>query len=190
LAGSLKRRDGSPYPVEHCPLTRIRRTGEALHLEEDWWVRKDGSMIPVACTAVPITTPDGYGDAVAITDLTARLAAEQAAREREVAEARAAELTASEARLRAILEAAHDGVLSIDQHARITYVNTTAERIFGYRADELTGKEMAEVIVPPSLREAHRAGFSRYMTTGESHILDRRIEITALRADGGEFLSS
>jgi PAS domain S-box-containing protein len=182
-----KRRDGSPYPVEDCPLTRIRRTGEALHLEEDWWVRKDGSMIPVACTAVPITTPDGYGDAVAITDLTARLAAEQAAREREVAEARAAELTASEARLRAILEAAHDGVLSIDQHARITYANTTAERIFGYRADELTGQEMAEVIVPPSLREAHRAGFSRYMTTGESHILDRRIEITALRADGGEF---
>src|SRR6476659_8847910 len=46
---------------------------------------------------------------------------------------------------------------------------------------------MAEVIVPPSLREAHRAGFSRYMTTGESHILDRRIEITALRADGSEF---
>jgi hypothetical protein len=40
------------------------------------------------------------------------------------------------------------------------------------------------VIVPPSLREAHRAGFSRYMTTGESRILDRRIEITALRADG------
>ena len=154
-----KRRDGSPYPVEDCPLTRIRRTGEALHLEEDWWVRKDGSMIPVACTAVPITTPDGYGDAVAITDLTARMAAEQAAREREVAEARAAELTASEARLRAILEAAHDGVLSIDQHARITYVNTTAERIFGYRADELTGQEMAEMIVPPSLREAHRAGF-------------------------------
>ena len=46
-----KRRDGSPYPVEDCPLTRIRRTGEALYLEEDWWVRKDGSMIPVACTA-------------------------------------------------------------------------------------------------------------------------------------------
>jgi hypothetical protein len=43
------------------------------------------------------------------------------------------------------------------------------------------------MIVPPSLREAHRAGFSRYMTTGESHILDRRIEISALRADGSEF---
>jgi PAS domain S-box-containing protein len=182
-----KRRDGSPYPVEDCPLTRIRRTGEALHLAEDWWVRKDGSMIPVTCTAMPITTPDGYGDAVAFTDLTARLAAEQAALEREVAEARAAELTASEARLRAILEAAHDGVLSIDQHARITYANTSAERIFGYRADELTGQEIAEVIVPPSLREAHRAGFSRYMATGESHILDRQIEVTALRADGTEF---
>jgi len=182
-----KHPDGSPYPIEDCPLTRIRRTGEALYLDEDWWVRKDGSMIPVACTAMPIITPDGYGDAVAITDLTARLAAEQVAREREVAEARAVELTASEARLRAILEAAHDGVLSIDRHARITYANTSAERIFGYRADELIGQEMGEVIVPLSLREAHRTGFSRYMTTGESHILDRRIEITAMRADGSEF---
>ena len=97
-------------------------------------------MIPVTRTAMPITTRDGYGDAVAVTDLTARLAADQAAREREVAEARAAELTASEARLRAILGAAHDGVLSIDQHARITYANTSAERIFGYRADELIGQ--------------------------------------------------
>jgi PAS domain S-box-containing protein len=182
-----KRRDGSPYPIEDCPLARLRRLGEPLYLEEDWWVRKDGSMIPVTCTAMPITSPDGYGVAVAITDLTTRLAAEQAAREREVAEARAAELTASEARHRAILEAALDGVLSIDRHARITYANTSAERIFGYRADELIGREMAEMIVPPSLREAHRAGFARYMATGEPHILDRRIETTALRADGSEF---
>ena len=182
-----KRPDGSRFPIEDCPLARVRQTGEPLYLEQDWWVRKDGSMIPVTCTAMPIQTPGGYGTAVAFSDLTARLAAEQAARERDVAEARAAELAASEARQRTILEAALDGVISIDQQARITYVNTATERIFGYRADEMIGRELAEVIVPPSLRRAHRDGFARYLATGEARILGRRIEITALRADGSEF---
>jgi PAS domain S-box-containing protein len=144
-------------------------------------------MIPVTCTAVPIGTPEGYGTAVAFTDMTARLAAEHAARDRDIARARAAELAASEARQRAILEAALDGVISIDEHGRITYLNTAAERIFGYRADEVIGRELAEAIVPPSLREAHRDGLARYLATGESRILDRRLELTAMRADGSEF---
>ncbi len=182
-----KRPDGSRFPIEDCPLARVRQTGEPLYLEQDWWVRKDGSMIPVTCTAMPIQTSGGYGTAVAFSDLTARLAAEQAARERDVAEARAAELAASEARQRTVLEAALDGVISIDRQARITYANTATERIFGYRADEMIGRELAEVIVPPSLRQAHRDGFARYLATGEARILGRRIEITALRADGSEF---
>ena len=182
-----KRPDGSPFPIEDCPLARVRRTGETVHLAEDWWVRKDGSMIPVSATAVPVQTPTGYGTAVAFTDVSERLAAEQAARERDVAEARAAELAASEARRRAILDAALDGVISVDREARIAYVNTAAERIFGYRPDEMIGRDLAEAIVPPSLREAHRNGFARYLATGESRILDRRIELTAMRADGSEF---
>ena len=182
-----KRPDGSPFPIEDCPLARVRATGESLYLAEDWWVRKDGSMIPVTCTAVPIGTPEGYGTAVAFTDMTARLAAEQIARDRDIARARAAELAASEARQRAILEAALDGVISIDGHGRITYLNTATERIFGYRADEVIGQELAATVVPPSLREAHRNGFARYLATGEPHILDRRLELTAMRADGSEF---
>lgn len=144
-------------------------------------------MIPVTCTAVPIATSEGYATAVAFTDMTARLAAEQAARDRDVAQARAAELAASEARQRAILEAALDGVISIDGHGRIIYLNTAAERIFGYRTDEVIGRELAEAIVPPSLRDAHRAGFRRYLDTGETRILGRRLELTAMRADGSEF---
>src|SRR3984885_4492443 len=76
-----KRPDGSRFPVEDCPLARIRETGEPLSLEPDWWVRKDGSMIPVSWTAMPVQGPEGYGTAVAFSDLTARLAAEQAAGE-------------------------------------------------------------------------------------------------------------
>jgi PAS domain S-box-containing protein len=181
-----KRPDGSPFPIEDCPLTRVRETGERLYLPEDWWIRKDGSMIPVTWTAVPLRAPEGYGIAVAFTDMTTRLAAEHTARQRDVAQARAADLAVSEARQRAILEAALDGVLSIDDQARITYANTAAEKIFGYRADELIGRPLGETIVPP-LRQAHRDGFARYLATREAHILDQRIEITAMRADGSEF---
>jgi len=111
----------------------------------------------------------------------------RAARERDIARARAAELAASEARQRAILEAAHDAVISIDRSGRVSYVNSAFEHIFGYRVGEATGRELAEVVVPPSLREAHRQGFARYLATGQAHILDRQIEITAMRADGSEF---
>ena len=111
----------------------------------------------------------------------------QAARERDIAQARAAELAASEARQHAILEAALDAVISIDQRAQVTYVNSAFERIFGYRAGEVVGRELAPLIVPPSLREAHRQGLARYLESGQSRILDQRIEITAMRADGSEF---
>jgi PAS domain S-box-containing protein len=108
-------------------------------------------------------------------------------RERDVARARGAELAASEARQRAVLEAALDAVITMDSGARITYVNSAFERTFGYRAQEVIGRDLAETIVPPSLREAHRQGLARYLATMEPRILDRRIEVTAMRADGSEF---
>jgi len=111
----------------------------------------------------------------------------QADREREVAEARASALAVSEARQRAILEAALDAVISMDQYARVTYVNSAFERTFGYRAEDVIGRDLAEKIVPPSLREAHRRGLARYLETGQGTILDRRIEMSAMRADGTEF---
>jgi PAS domain S-box-containing protein len=182
-----KRPDGSSFPVEECPIAQCRETGEPVRAEEDWLVRKDGSMMPVSYTAVPFEAPGGYGIAVSFADLTARRDAERMVREREVAAARAAELSAGEARHRAILEAAIDGVISIDEQGRVTYLNPAGERIFGYRAGEVLGRELAETLVPPSLRDAHRRGLARHMATGQTSILDRRIEITAMRADGSEF---
>jgi PAS domain S-box-containing protein len=111
----------------------------------------------------------------------------QADRERDIAQARAAELTASDARHRAVLEAALDAVVSIDHRARVTYANSAFERTFGYRADDVVGRELAEVIVPPSLREAHRAGIARYLATMQPRILGQRVEVWAMRADGTEF---
>ena len=59
-----KRPDGSRFPIEECPVAQCRETGELVRVEEDWWVRKDGSMVPVTCTAVPFEAPGGYGIAV------------------------------------------------------------------------------------------------------------------------------
>ena len=108
-------------------------------------------------------------------------------RDREVAEARAAVLAASEARQRTILEMALDAVISVDRDAHVTYVNSAFERAFGYRAEEMIGHDLADKIVPPSLREAHRRGLARYLATGQEVILNRRIEMPAMRADGTEF---
>ena len=46
------RADGSPFPVEECPMLRVRVTGQTLHMEEDWFVRKDGSLVPVAYSSL------------------------------------------------------------------------------------------------------------------------------------------
>jgi two-component system cell cycle sensor histidine kinase/response regulator CckA len=95
-------------------------------------------------------------------------------------------LRASEARKGAMLEAAIDAVIAMDDSGRITEFSPAAERTFGYSRDDVLGMELAEVIVPPDLRERHRAGLSRYLATGDAAILGRRIELRALRADGQE----
>ena len=93
----------------------------------------------------------------------------------------------SEERKRAILASALDCVITIDHEGRVLELNRPAEETFGYRPEEAIGREMAELIVPPSLRERHRAGFARCVETGEGQILGRRIEIKGMRADGSEF---
>jgi PAS domain S-box-containing protein len=93
----------------------------------------------------------------------------------------------SEERKRAILAAALDCVITIDHDGRVVEWGGAAEETFGYTAEDAVGREMAELIVPPSLRRRHRRGFARYVETGNGSILGRRIEITGMRADGSEF---
>jgi PAS domain S-box-containing protein len=96
------------------------------------------------------------------------------------------ELGRSEARSKAIVDSALDGLVAVDHEARITEFNPAAEQTFGYRRDEVIGKTLSEVLVPPSLREKHEQGFARYLATGEAHVLGRRLEMVALCADGSE----
>jgi PAS domain S-box-containing protein/diguanylate cyclase (GGDEF)-like protein len=87
----------------------------------------------------------------------------------------------------AIIRSALDSVITIDGEGRIIEFNPAAEQTFGYPRAAVLGKPMAELIVPPSLRDAHHHGFARFLATGESRILGRRVELTAQRADGSEF---
>lgn len=95
-------------------------------------------------------------------------------------------LKRSEAHKAAILDSSLDCIVAMDHEGRITEFNPAAERTFGYDRENVLGKHLADVIVPPSLREKHRAGFARHLATGKSQVLGRRVEMTALCADGKE----
>jgi PAS domain S-box-containing protein len=88
---------------------------------------------------------------------------------------------------RGTLQASLDCVITIDHRGEVLEFNPAAERTFGYASEEAVGREMAELIVPPDLREAHRAGLRRYLETEEPVLLDRRVEIEAVDRDGSRF---
>jgi PAS domain S-box-containing protein len=121
-----------------------------------------------------------------IRELNAGLERRVADRTAELARV-AAIANASEARTRSIVESALDAVISMDASGRITGWNARAEAIFGWPAGEVLGRQLADTIIPPAQREAHSRGLKRFLATGEGPVLNRRIEVSALRRDGSEF---
>jgi PAS domain S-box-containing protein len=93
-------------------------------------------------------------------------------------------LRESEARKTAVLDAALDGMVSMDERGRVTEWNGAAERIFGHRREDVLGKELAELIIPPELRERHRRGLASFLAGGDGPLVGRRLEVGALHADG------
>jgi PAS domain S-box-containing protein len=89
--------------------------------------------------------------------------------------------------LRAYLDAALDCVIIADASGRVVEFNPAAERTFGYTRDEALGRTLAELIVPPSLRELHRNAFARFVETREKRLFGRRLELAGMRSDGTEF---
>ncbi|MGZ8241889.1 MAG: PAS domain S-box protein, partial [Methylobacter sp.] len=86
-----------------------------------------------------------------------------------------------------LLDSALDGIISMDHNGNIIGWNSQAEHVFGYSSEQVLGREMAELIVPPAYREKHRQGVSHFMTPDASCIVGKRLEITGLRADASEF---
>jgi PAS domain S-box-containing protein len=93
----------------------------------------------------------------------------------------------SESLRSASTRAALDCVISMDAEGQVQEWNEAASRTFGYSPAEVVGRELAELIIPAALRAQHREGLTRLIKTGETRILNRRIEATAMHADGREF---
>ncbi len=163
-----------PYTQDDAAAAMQRaRNGEVVKLE---WHRRnaDGSLAwdEVVLKRVRLA---GVDRILAVTrEITERKEREQA-------------LARSEDRLRATVEAALDCIIAMDSGGRIREFNPAAERCFGFRREEALGRPLADLIVPPRLRQAHQRGMERYLMGGESRMLGRRVELTAMRADGSEF---
>jgi PAS domain S-box-containing protein len=93
----------------------------------------------------------------------------------------------ADARKSAILNAAFDCVVTMDHEGNIVEVNKATERTFGYSAAEMMGKELAALMIPPDLREAHRSALKRYIATGQERVINHPIELRGMRRDGSEF---
>lgn len=97
------------------------------------------------------------------------------------------EARAIQARRGAILASAFDCIVSMDSEGKVIEFNAAAEETFGYTRDEAIGQELADLIIPPDLRLAHKTGLHRFLTTGEERLLGKRIEITATKRSGELF---
>ncbi|MFT4251565.1 MAG: PAS domain S-box protein [Caulobacter sp.] len=121
---------------------------------------------------------DENGRVVAVFGVLRDITEEQALRRK---------LEASEARARRVIADAHQAIVGMDERGVVTDWNPFAEATFGWRTDEAVGRPLADLIIPEPLRDAHQAGMRRFLATGEGVVLDRRIEVPAVRRDGSTF---
>jgi len=189
--GILAARPGLP------PVRRILSTGAdgvllrwtlpgstVLLLTLGWFIgrgRHAGIVVPGEGAALML-----YGGLVLLYGLlivASRATARQEVRARAAAEA----LRHGEERSQAIVDTALDAVVLMNLEGNIVDWNPAAERIFGWRRDEVLGRALADCIVPEDLRAAHNRGLAHLRATGEGPVLGQRLELPALRRDGGRF---
>lgn len=92
--------------------------------------------------------------------------------------------------LQQLLLYAPDAIVVIDAASKIMFWNPKAEEIFGWSLEEVQGATLTDKIIPPEYREAHEKGMKRFLQTGESHVLNKTIDITALNKKGDQFYIS
>ena len=169
-------------------ITDLRTTDDAARLVDDlrraapglrrWTNRRhrtrDARILDVDIAAHTLEFRGRAAVLVVVHDVTERKRAEAALRQ-------------SDARHRAILEAALDCIVTMDGDGRVIEFNPAAERTFGYRKRDVFGRPLADLIIPPDLRQAHLDGLARHRATGEHRVLGHRIEMRAMRSDGSEF---
>jgi PAS domain S-box-containing protein len=150
--------------------------GRAVEPFDTERMRKDGAIVEVSMTVSSVRSP--LGDVVAgasiARDNSARRRAEEA-------------LRASEERTRGIIESARDAYVGFDDHGLLTDWNHSAELAFGWSRDEVIGRSLADLIIPPELRGSDDAGLLRHQAIGLAPVLDGRVEMTVRHRDGHQF---
>jgi PAS domain S-box-containing protein len=157
-------------------LKRYLATGEAriIGLGRDVsGRRRDGTVFPVHLSVGEMTIGGQRKFTGMLHDLTERAQLER-------------RLGTSEARWRAIIDSAVDGIIVIDSHGRVEAFNPAAERLFGYAAHEVTGRNV-DMLMPSPYREEHDTYLSRYLATGRAKIIGIGREVQGLRKDGTTF---
>jgi two-component system NtrC family sensor kinase len=155
-------------------LESLERNG-AVRKFEVQLRRKDGTPIWASLNVKLMRDAEGkisYLAGVA-EDITDKKRAEEALRE-------------SQARLACVVDSAQDGIVMIDRRGRVTLWSPAAERIIGYSAAEVTGRNLHELLVPPRLRDQHAAGFARWQADGTGAAVGKTLELPCLRKDGTE----
>jgi two-component system sensor kinase FixL len=155
-------------------LERVRR-GEPVQHFETRRRRKDGEIIDVSVSVAAVRDRQGrlLGASKVARDITAAKRAQAALLERET-------------HLQSILDTVPDAMVVIDAQARIQSFSATAERLFGYRADEVAGKNVS-LLMPSPYREQHDHYMGRYLATGEKRIIGRSRVVIGQRRDGSTF---
>jgi two-component system sensor kinase FixL len=166
-----------PYRGEHDGyLEAYRRTGEARIIgigREVTGRRKDGTEFPMELSVGEASEGDERVFVGIIRDITARKTAEQALRD-------------SEAKLRAVIDTAVDGVIIIDAVGDIEMFNPACRRLFGYEPEEVIGRNV-KILMPDPYRSEHDGYLEAYRRTGEAKIIGIGREVTARRKNGTEF---
>ncbi|MBX9692892.1 MAG: PAS domain S-box protein [Cyanobacteria bacterium] len=85
-----------------------------------------------------------------------------------------------------IIDMAFNSFVSIDAEGRIVDWNRRAEQVFGWTREEVQGKTLPETIIPERFQDAHVQGLARYLLTGEAHVINKRVEVSARKKSGEE----
>ena len=153
--------------------------GESLHLSRMKFYRKQGVG---ESYAIPLKNDNQevFGLLSITRDITEIVESENKLTELN------RQLNESEKNTRNLIYNAPDAVIVIDQQGKIILWNPQAEKLFGWRADEVEGTTLVENIIPLQYRNAHIEGMKRFHATGEAPLLDRSVELTALNKPGEE----
>lgn len=181
--------------LDRGQLARLRSGDLDQYQLEKRYIRKDGTIVWANLNASAKHNEHGEIEyfVALIEDISAQKAAEEALSalhadlEARVA-ARTLELRERELELRSVIENANDAYIGFDQASMVTVWNRAAEQTFGYSADEAIGRSLDALIIPPAMTNARRHGIQRYMTTGISTVVGKRLELPAVRKDGSALM--